>query len=338
LPAGKITNCQIGVFASYVSHGYAFDDRELYLPKEWTDDADRLKAAHVPNEVGFATKPQIARQMIARALAAKVPFAFVAADRVYGTGDIATMLRKAGKAYVLGVAANHVFRSWGKKQLIGGTAIKIAQTAQPCPQRSRTRKQRWHGGPGTMDQKLAEILVAPLGGSDQTRFAAGRYLPGHQAELGRQVPSARKALGSADGRDRRSTTAPPSSNPTMLQLFLPAIPRTAISIGLYLPSESVVRRHYVSGAEEERAMARKFARQDILLVLDGAPNHRCGDLVVPDNIMLLYLPPYSPELNPKENLWDEIREKSSKAMRSNLWTPSAPSSGAPSSTWSAIPS
>src|SRR6476620_2612853 len=46
-----------------------------------------------------------------------------------------------------------------------------------------------------------------------------------------------------------------------------------------------------------------------LLVLGGAPNHRCGDLVVPGNIMLLYLPPYSPELNPKENLWDEIREK-----------------------------
>ena len=56
-------------------------------------------------------------------------------------------------------------------------------------------------------------------------------------------------------------------------------------------------------------LARKFARQDILLVLDGAPNHRCGDLALPDNITLLFLPPYSPELNPKENLWDEIREK-----------------------------
>jgi transposase len=53
----------------------------------------------------------------------------------------------------------------------------------------------------------------------------------------------------------------------------------------------------------------EVARQDILLVLDGAPNHRSGDLAVPDNITLLYLPPYSPELNPKENLWDEIREK-----------------------------
>ena len=56
-------------------------------------------------------------------------------------------------------------------------------------------------------------------------------------------------------------------------------------------------------------LSRKFARQDILLVVDGAPNHRCGELALPDNISLLFLPPYSPELNPKENLWDEIREK-----------------------------
>jgi len=57
------------------------------------------------------------------------------------------------------------------------------------------------------------------------------------------------------------------------------------------------------------ALSRKFARQDILLVLDGAPNHRGKELALPNNISLLFLPPYSPELNPKENLWDEIREK-----------------------------
>ena len=56
-------------------------------------------------------------------------------------------------------------------------------------------------------------------------------------------------------------------------------------------------------------LSRKYRRQHILLVLDGAPNHQCGLLAVPDNISLLFLPPYSPELNPKENLWDEIREK-----------------------------
>ena len=113
--AGKITNCQIGVFASYVSrHGHAFIDRALYLPKEWTDDRRRLKAVHVPKNVEFATKPQIARRMITRAIAAKVPFSFVAADTVYGTGMIEALLRNAGKGYVLGVAANRVFHSWGK--------------------------------------------------------------------------------------------------------------------------------------------------------------------------------------------------------------------------------
>src|SRR5271167_287882 len=67
--AGKITNCQIGVFASYVScHGHAFIDRALYLPKEWTDDPDRLEAAHVPDTVAFATKPALAAMMIGRAI------------------------------------------------------------------------------------------------------------------------------------------------------------------------------------------------------------------------------------------------------------------------------
>lgn len=56
--AGKIANCQTGVFASCVSrHGHAFVDRALYPPKEWTDDPERRKAAHVPDEVDFAAKP-----------------------------------------------------------------------------------------------------------------------------------------------------------------------------------------------------------------------------------------------------------------------------------------
>jgi SRSO17 transposase len=163
--AGKITNCQIGVFASYVSrHGHAFIDRELYLPKEWTDDADRLKAAHVPDEVGFATKPQIARRMIERALAAKVPFAFVAADSVYGTGDIEIMLRKAGKGYVLGVAANHVFRSWGKKQLIGGSAAKIAQSLP------KSAWRRLSSGEGTKGPRLHDWAYLELANLDVAQY------------------------------------------------------------------------------------------------------------------------------------------------------------------------
>jgi SRSO17 transposase len=101
--AGNITNCQIGVFAAYVSrHGHAFIDRALYLPKSWTDDLARLKAAHVPGEIGFATKPKLAGQMIARTIAAGVPFRWVAADTVYGVGDIERDLRRARKGYVPG--------------------------------------------------------------------------------------------------------------------------------------------------------------------------------------------------------------------------------------------
>src|SRR6201999_2767361 len=82
--AGKITNCQIGVFAAYVSqHGYAFIDRALYLPREWTNDAARLAAVQVPPEVRFATKPRLAIRMIEQAMAAGVPFSWVAADSVY---------------------------------------------------------------------------------------------------------------------------------------------------------------------------------------------------------------------------------------------------------------
>src|SRR5476651_2349609 len=108
--AGKITNCQIGVFCAYVSrHGHAFIDRALYLPKAWTDDPIRTTATHVPKGIAFATKPALAVKMISQALAANVPFSWVAADSVYGVGDIEMALRRAGKGYVLGVSANRHF-------------------------------------------------------------------------------------------------------------------------------------------------------------------------------------------------------------------------------------
>ena len=119
------------MFASYVSrHGHGFIDRALYLPKSWTDDPTRLKATHVPSTVGFATKPQLAATMIARAIATAVPFRWVAGDTVYGIGDIERDLRRAGKGYVLGVGASHVFRSWGNRRAIAGTAADIAETLE----------------------------------------------------------------------------------------------------------------------------------------------------------------------------------------------------------------
>jgi SRSO17 transposase len=65
--AGRVENCQVGVFLAYASgRGRTFLDRELYLPAAWDGDAERRAEAGVPEKVEFATKPQLARRMIAR--------------------------------------------------------------------------------------------------------------------------------------------------------------------------------------------------------------------------------------------------------------------------------
>ena len=150
-------NCQIGVFAAYVScHGHAFIDRALYLPKEWTDDPDRLEAAYVPADTGFATKPKLATRMIARTMAAPVPFKWVAGDTVYGVGDIEQQLRRAGKGYVLGVSSAHVFRSWGKRRPVAGTAADIART------RRASDWKRLSAGAGTKGPRLHDWCYLEL--------------------------------------------------------------------------------------------------------------------------------------------------------------------------------
>src|SRR3954453_3649028 len=110
--AGKITNCQIGVFAAYVSgKGYAFIDRALYLPKAWAEDAARRAAAHVPQEIAFATKPHLARAMVRRAIGTGEPLASRVGESIYGVSEVAMPLRRPGKGYVLGVAATSQFTS-----------------------------------------------------------------------------------------------------------------------------------------------------------------------------------------------------------------------------------
>src|SRR5215212_3611700 len=174
--AGKITNCQIGVFTAYVSrHGHALIDRALYLPKAWTDDPIRLAAARVPPGTGFATKPRLALAMIERAIAAEVPFAWVAADSVYGVGDIEMALRRAGKGYVLGVNANHHFGSWGDKPLVAGAAEGIAQ-ALPASAWARLSAGEGTKGPRLHDWTYCEL--ADLDAAEYDDARAGSWTRG----------------------------------------------------------------------------------------------------------------------------------------------------------------
>lgn len=110
--AGRIENCQIGVFLSYASeHGHTLMDRELYLPKAWTDDRERGRGAGIPDERAFATKPVLARQMLERTFAAGVELAWVAGDSVYGDHrPLRQWLEGRRQAYVLAVSGNeHVW-------------------------------------------------------------------------------------------------------------------------------------------------------------------------------------------------------------------------------------
>lgn len=110
--AGRIENCQIGVFMAYAGqHGRALMDRELYLPREWADDIERRQATKIPEQIQFKTKPQLAQQMIERAVAANVPFAWIAGDEVYGDNrSLRVWLEQNALHFVLAVRSNeHVW-------------------------------------------------------------------------------------------------------------------------------------------------------------------------------------------------------------------------------------
>jgi SRSO17 transposase len=123
--AGRTENCQIGVFAAYASvKGRALVDRELYLPKSWTNDPDRCRAAKIPADRVFATKGELARRLVLRALACDLPIGWVTADSAYGQEwGFRRMLEEAGVGYVLAVPKSQQVKSlagiWRIDQLVG---------------------------------------------------------------------------------------------------------------------------------------------------------------------------------------------------------------------------
>jgi SRSO17 transposase len=106
--AGRVENCQIGVFLAYASNqGQTLLDRELYLPKAWTSDRERCRQAGIPDERAFATKPALARQMLERTFDAGVVLAWVTGDSVYGDDRVLrSWLEERKQAYALAVSSN----------------------------------------------------------------------------------------------------------------------------------------------------------------------------------------------------------------------------------------
>jgi SRSO17 transposase len=123
--AGRTENAQVAVYLAYAAAaGSAFLDRALYLPRSWADDPARCRAAGIPQDTAFATKPALARQMITRALDAGTPAAWVTADEVYGQDPaLRAELARRGVGYVLAIPKRHLITTG-----IGArTAIDLAR-------------------------------------------------------------------------------------------------------------------------------------------------------------------------------------------------------------------
>jgi SRSO17 transposase len=156
---GKIGNCQIGVFLGYASaHGYAAIDRALYLPQAWLADPERCRKAAIPASVLMQTKPQLARQMLERALDAGVPAAWVVADEVYGSDStLRRVLEARDQPYVLAVRRNQPLAIWPPYGAPGQTT-----PAAITPAISETAWERLSAGEGAQGPRWYDWAVVPL--------------------------------------------------------------------------------------------------------------------------------------------------------------------------------
>ncbi|MDJ0462350.1 IS701 family transposase [Streptomyces sp. H27-C3] len=129
--AGRIENAQVAVYLVYAGRrGHAAVDRELYVPRSWTSDSDRCRAAGLGEETGFATKPELAARMVARFLDAGHRAAWVAGDEVYGGNPtLRTTLEERGTGYVLAVACSHEVTTGAGKFRADALAKKVPKRA-----------------------------------------------------------------------------------------------------------------------------------------------------------------------------------------------------------------
>lgn len=191
--SGKVDNCQVAVFAAYASHrGRALVDRELYLPKGWMDDPERCRAAGIPAEREFATKPQIARTLLARLVEAGVPARWIAADEAYGQDyRFRRALEQRGLGYVLAVPKSQQVRSFGAMRRIEelvGMAPDAAWERASCGDGAK--------GPRVYDWVAAELPLVP--DYDYDGAPVGRWMLARRSPAGDREIAYYLAYGPAD--------------------------------------------------------------------------------------------------------------------------------------------
>jgi SRSO17 transposase len=152
--AGRIENCQIGVFLTYATgKGHTFLDRQLYLPHDWAEDKERRNQADIPEEVAFATKPKIARQMLERAFDAGIPARWVTGDAVYGNDrSLQIWLQGRGQSHVLAVSGQEMVTVGFEQHRVKHLLTQVPEDA-------------WHllsAGAGSKGERLYAWAQLPL--------------------------------------------------------------------------------------------------------------------------------------------------------------------------------
>ena len=160
--AGRIENAQVAVYLTYAApRGHALIDRALYLPRCWAEDPDRCDNAGIPeNRRGFATKPTLAAALVTRAISAKVPAAWVAADEVYGADPrLRAAIRGHGLGYVLAVAAN-------RRVPTQAGPIRVDRLPAHLPRRAWQKQSAGAGSHGPRIYSWAWIALLPEDDTD----------------------------------------------------------------------------------------------------------------------------------------------------------------------------
>ena len=180
--AGRIENCQVGVFLTYATaQGRVLLDRELYLPQVWADDGERRREAGVPKEVTFRTKPQLAQDMLGRAVESGVPFSWVTGDEVYGTArDLRLWLEREEIPHVLAVKRNEKLWTLTDK---GPRQVRADQLATVVEESDWIRCSAGNGAKGPRVYDWAAVGIRPLRESGRGHWLLARRSIAQPEEL-----------------------------------------------------------------------------------------------------------------------------------------------------------
>jgi hypothetical protein len=179
--AGRTENCQVGTFLAYASvHGHALIDRELYLPQSWTEDRDRCRAAGIPEQVEFTTKPRQAQAMISRAIQAGVPFAWFTADETSGQAKyLQAWLEAQDVSYVMAIRCSDTLTTPAGEQ-------RADALIAAAPSRAWQRLSTGAGAHGPREFDWTRVPVRPEG-----RRGRGHWLLAHRSRSASSRPRAR---------------------------------------------------------------------------------------------------------------------------------------------------